>query len=433
MSRTIKRIDLETINDFYDQTQEQIREMRNRIKKAKEEAVKEAQIESEKRIKEAQKELERKMAQKSDAIRADVRKQLDQMEANHQKQMNEIIKRVDTRIGSVEKDVKSIFDVMEKTKEAAGSAIEMARARLADLELRIDLNRFASEKAEEVRRHVEALTAFPTAESKITAAYHAIQETFDLETAALKEKLKHDSMVEFSRQQLDAVLKLTNQNREVETNDAEGNPVRLDSDYWSQGHYGELKEELITLQNELQADELSLDKQRIDQINERIAEIEKEISKLSSECIRLAVLSEHRVDVAKDIVKCLVSQGWTIKKDNGLASVGYMGGEEAEDMRQGFYAIMEDKSLGQEITILVNPSDQTNTNQLIIQRNDLSPRSSAEYMRQLNSILRQIEKSGYKAGCPQEPSNGGDERIPEIMSAEQLRKKGAAETLRKRL
>jgi len=451
MSRTIKRIDLTSINDFYDQTQQQIRDTHSRIAKAKEDAVRAAKAESERRIQDAKREMERRMDQKADSVRADVRRQLDRMEEKHREQLHALsdqvydqihtlerkvnvkIKGLQGQIDDISKNVKSIFDNMAKTEETSAMTMEMARARLRDVELRVDLNRFASEKAAEVRRHLMNMESAPTAESRISAAHNVIQETFDLEEKALKEKLQHDAIVELTRQQLESVLHMVNQNRVVDTKDAEGNIVEIENNYWSHGDFEKIEAELKALQKEVESDDISLDEKRIKAINDRVDEVEKEITKISEESVAKAILSERRVEVAQDIVESMVNQGWKLKSEDGKASAGYMGGEENEDMREGFYAILEDPNLKQEVTIIVNPSEQANTNQLVVQRNDESPRTSKEYMRQLESILRQIEKSGYKASQPCEPSGGGDEVIREITSANQLRQAGAAEKLRRRI
>lgn len=453
MSRTIKSINLTTINDFYDKTQRQMREAHQKIEKAKKDAVNEAAKESARRVEQAKKDMQRQMDVKVEGVRAEVRNQLDAMDRNHRKQMQRMtdtiyarmdgIKRdIDTRferqqseINAVKADVQSLFDRIKKTENASQLAVEVAQTQLRQLEARIDVDRFAAETAEKVRRHIDNIEGAPTAESRIAAAHQAMQETFDLEEEAIKEKLKHDALVEFTLTQLESVIRVVNQNRMVTVTDAEGNEVEIETNYWTHGEHAQMSARMAELQAEL-ADRYAptLTAERIDEINKEIAEVEVRIKNMAEETVKSAVLSERRVEVTQDIVECLIEQGWTIKQEHGTEALGYMGGDEEEDMREGFFAILQNPTLDQEITVIVNPAEKAQDNQLIIQRNDVDPnRSSAEYMTQLASILRQIEKSGYRAGSPSEPATGGDEPIGEITNVGDLTRKGAAQRVRARM
>lgn len=208
--------------------------------------------------------------------------------------------------------------------------------------------------------------------------------------------------------------------------------MEVENEFWSEGEYGRLEEELGRLKAEL-ADrynpELTAD--RVKEIARRSVEINERILQISAESVAKSILSEARVETVEDIVNAMGKKGWLIKhidNDPARPECDYMGGEMDHDWRKGFAAVLEN-NVGDEVTVIVDPVSDSHNVLVVHQETARSGRADREVAEKMQSIRKEMCDLGYEVGAPVP----GEIHIPEMGSIERLGRAHATERIHQKL
>lgn len=333
--------------------------------------------------------------------------------------------------GEINDIVRDINQRYASEDEQARAAVETARALMDVVEQRTPLDRFApGYEAQDIRNRIQNLTSSSNHGAALTAqAEEAILQIWQVESHALQEKAKHDAMVEIALTQVERVLTVVNENRVMEEPVEGGEPMKIENEFWSEGEYGRLEQELTGLKAELDDRyNKNLSKERVEEITRRSAEIEARIQEIGSESVRKAILSEARVETAEDIVNAMESKGWMLKGDEEKPEFNYMGGEVDHDWRQGVCAVLEN-NLGDEITVIVDPDTDTQNRLIIHQETSKTGMTDKKVREQMQAIQAQMSDLGYQVG----DSKASVTHIPQMGSVDRLGQAHATEQIRKQL
>ena len=331
-----------------------------------------------------------------------------------------------------EQEIASIQQRFADEDANARAAVDMTRALMETVEQRTLLDRFApGYEAQDLRHRIDSLVQSQNQGAVLTAqAEEAITQIWQVESHATQEKAKHDAMVEITQTQVERVLTVINENREIEQPVEGGEPMKVENEFWSEGEFGRLEQELAGLKAELEDRyNTKLTKERIEAIARRSAEIESRILQIGAESVAKAILSEARVETVEDIVNAMESKGWTLKGGEADPQFNYMGGEVDHDWRKGVCAVLEN-NLGEEITVIVDPDETNSQNRLIVhQETSKTGMTEKKVHEQMQTIQNQMRDLGYELG----ESQAGVATIPEMGSAERLGRAHATEQIRQQI
>ena len=344
--------------------------------------------------------------------------------------IGEIVADIDQHFERNEQEIASIQQRFADEDENARAAVDIARALMETVEQRTLLDRFApGYEAQDLRHRIDSLVQNQNHGAVLTAqAEEAITQIWQVESHATQEKAKHDAMVEIALTQIERVLAVVNENREIEQPVEGGDPMVVENEFWSEGEYGRLEQELAGLKSELEDRyNTKLTKERIEAITRRSAEIEGRILQIGAESVAKAILSEARVETVEDIVNAMASKGWKLKGGDDDPQFNYMGGEVDHDWRQGVCAVLEN-NLDEEITIIVDPESESQ-NRLIVHQDSKTGMTEKKVREQMQAIQSQMKDLGYEIGAPQ----AGVATIPEMGSAERLGRAHATEQIRQQM
>lgn len=335
------------------------------------------------------------------------------------------------QIEDIQNDLKSIHERFKDEDQQAKETVDTARDLLAVVEERTMLDRFAPNyEAQDVRDRVRNLIGSDRHGAALTAqADETIIRIWEVERHAAQERAKHDAMVEIAMAQVEKVLKVVNDNRELKEEVEGGDPMIIENEFWSEGEYGRLEKELNDLKAELNDrynDRLTRD--RIEAIARRSAEIEGRILQIGVESVAKAILSETRVETVEDIVKAMEKKGWTIKYVEERPEFQYLGGEVANDWRKGVCAVLEN-NLGEEITVIFGPIFDMQ-DRLIVHQETSQGDTDKKVQEQSQVIAKQLCDLGYEveegtmdAGVTSIPEMGSTKRLGQAHSTEKVRQK----------
>lgn len=386
--------------------------------------------------------MNRAISSSADALRTEFKNGLDNLHRSvnaslrhQQSQIDAQGRRLDDqelRLNAISETVNDIINHINDTRLRRQRAVELARGSYESAVSSVDVARFCPEDHSEILRRLDALERNSNDEGTVATARETILRIHAAAEEATRRKIIYDALKTQAEETVATVLNEVNANRvtRVANPADETDIVELETDFWSHGEYGEIEHRLATLQSEL-AQEPTLD--RIRAINEEVAELQARSERLVQEAARKAILSENRVTVTEDIITALQRQGWEVdKRADGTDAVDFLGGDCDSDWREGFYAVVKSVH-GDNISIVVEPDDNGIDNRLIFQRNDNRNLSGAEYLNTVRRICSQIEQSGHKVAAPQAPSDGGDQRIPELTNPANLSRRGTAQKVRQRI
>ena len=426
------------------------REQLQKVTRRVYEDIERSQKESEK----SRKEMEKRINHQIEDLASDVSKQISGLDNKIQRQQREIkaineqMKVIVDSIEEMEQDINDRFEENEQEiaeiqddlagihkrfqdeDELARQTVKTAKALLDVVEKRTLLDRFAPDnEAEDVRKRVEDLSKSSLHGAALTAkAEEAITQIQQTERHAVKEKAKHDALVEVAMTQIERVLTVVNKNRKIRQEVDGGDPMMVECNFWSEGEYGRLEKELNDLKAELD-DRYNekLTEARVKEIVRRSAEIEGRIIQIRAESVTKAVLSEARVETVEDIVDAMQKKGWTLKGSIEHPEFGYMGGEKEHDWRKGVCAVLEN-NVDEEITVIVDPKDDVNI-LIVHQETSKSGRTDKEVQENMQIIKKEMCSLGYEIGEP----TTGEKHIPEMGSTERLGKAHATERIREKI
>lgn len=348
---------------------------------------------------------------------------------SHQSQLDSHQHQLDSLRTTVNGILDRFADEHRKRAEAVAMAKEVYDAAVS----RADLDRFVPEDARKLRDRMERLLADPDGYATVAQAVEAIMQIQWAEEEALKRKLVYDAILAQAVETLEAVLAEVSSNRQVSvTNPADSSDaVEIEVDFWNRGEYDAVSRELTVLRRELDS---RPSQERIAEVMKRVAELEVLAADMVRKAADRSILSENRVVITEDIITALEQQGWSVERGaDGRDAIGYEGGLVESDWREGFFAYLRSLN-GERIVIRVTPSGDGIDNDIAFHRVDNRSVTSAEFMRSLQTLKAQIEKSGHRLGDIRAPrADGGDARLAEIVTPERLAGKGAAQSIRKKM
>ncbi len=339
----------------------------------------------------------------------------------------------DAQLQSLTKTVNGILDRFSSDDQKRREAVEMAKAIYENAFKRTPIDRFNPEEASRVHDRMRNLLRDANSPAATSLAIEAIMNIQWAEEKALKAKIVYDAILNQTMEALEGVLLEVNSNREVKVADPTdpANVVDIEVDFWNRGEFEAIRQRLEHLKKELESQP---DEERINRIASEIAECEVKAADMIGKASDRAILSENRVIITEDIITALQNQGWQMERtSDGIDEVGYEGGDVDNDWREGVYAYLRGMN-GERIVIRVTPQEGMKDNDIAFHRVDNRSMTSAEFMRSLQTLKTQIEKSGHKLGEIRAPKgDGGDARLAEITSSSRLGKKGAAQNIRRKM
>jgi hypothetical protein len=334
-------------------------------------------------------------------------------------------------ISNIKTDIRSIHDRFAQEDQQANDAVSAAVALLKIVEKRTMLDRFApGYEAQDIRERINRLTQSANHGASLMAqAEEAMIQIWQIERHAVQEKAKHDAMIELALTQVERILNVINSNRISQTQVEGGEPMEIENNFWSEGEYERLTQEMQQLHEELN-DRYSrnLDKDRIAKIMQRSVDIENRIIEISTESVAKAILSEARVETVEDIVNMMESKGWTVKGGEENPELNYMGGEVDNDWRKGVFAVLQN-NLGEEITVIVDPDENGNNHLVLHKESDSIGLTDENLTKQMMSIRDEMKDLGYEIGA----SRNGVATIPQMGSGDRLGQAHATEQLQQKL
>lgn len=336
------------------------------------------------------------------------------------------------QITAIQGDIKKIFERQANGTNTKLLAAGTALALLEAIRERTDVERFAprhmlesialkEERLRNIARYPDSCT--------ITDANNLIDEALVLENEAIRRRNEWEPLHKAALSSALAVLQLLENAETIKVPSLyEDSEEDLKADYWTHGKYGETLKEIRQIKDDIER--MPVDKERLQQLQERIDTLRRQSEYLIIEAAELGTLSEQRIIISNDVLNAMVRQGWELKGDPD-----YMGGEEESDWREGTFAVLSKPGTGEEVSILVLPEEKNGKkgNQIILHRNDELKESDGAFHTRMEEIKREIEKSGYKLGDLREPSHGGKGKIDQLRSHDGMRSKGAAQKLQKTL
>ena len=337
------------------------------------------------------------------------------------------------QLNSLTTTVNSILNQFNSENQKRKEAVEMARAIYEVTFKRTDIDRFNPEEAHRVHDRMNRLISDANSSTATNQAIEAIMNIQWAEEVALKRKIIYDAILAQALESLETVLSEVNSNREVTVINPEdkNDTINIEVDFWNRGEYDEIKKKLKILKAELNAQPPT---ERIHEITAEVAELEVKATDMVGKAAERSILSENRVIITEDIITALQEQGWQIERtSDGNDEIGYEGSEVDSDWREGVYVYLRSMR-GERIVIRVTPTTDDRNNEIAFHRVDNRSLTSNEFMRSLQTLKTQIEKSGHKLGDIHAPKGDrGDARLSEITSSTKLGKKGAAQSIRRKI
>lgn len=409
----------------------------------------EAEVEAAERAERRAEESRRRMQRTIDEARREnrqlvennqqLREHLDQMTQETRQRMQDLDSRLsqnENRLDRAEQQMSAMQGEMNQLRQrfanedqAAREAVNMVIAQMDAVEKRTLIDRFVPVDAEHVRDRIARLVTSQNTGAVLAAqAEEAMTQVLQMEKDAIRRQQEHDDMVNKTIARLEAMLVVVNENRTIPHKTEQGDVVEIENDFWSKGEYTKLKENLEAMRQQLDDRyDTTLTEERIKEIDAEIDKSADALEAMTKTSVERAVLSQARMETVYDIMDVMYEQGWTVKQVNG-EDASYMGSDDqAEDWREGAFAVMENN--GQEVTIIVNPDEEQKQNNLIVHTTDVN-QSEDEYHRQVESIAREIGKSGYQIEAPK---SGGHQHIPGIEDGNKLAGKGGAKAIKERM
>ena len=336
------------------------------------------------------------------------------------------------QINSLAAGVQDLFDLREADRNEKILSAGRALAVLEVVRERTQLDRFApkhmldrlsllEQRLRNIKNNPDGCT--------ITDANNLFDETLIAENEAKRQQAKWMAKQELAKTNVNALLRLMQDSMNLKVNSIydETQKEELQADYWTHGRFHELEEEIKKVKERIDSEEADI--AELDVLIKNIKDQEQLLVSLREEAVQLGILSECRLAVSNDILNSMTEQGWEIKEDE----VGYMGGDEEEDSREGTFAILRKPSTGEELSIIILPERQGDevVNKIIFHRNDDKVEPKGAFLTRMEQIKREIEKSGHQLGALAEPPCGGDGKIAQARNAADLKRKGAAGKLSK--
>ncbi len=340
-------------------------------------------------------------------------------------QVNSRFDAQDSRMDNIESNVRGLYDYISDRQQRGRQAAEDARTMAREYMSKYPIRKYVPDAAQDIDNALRNLPTIP--EDAIAPALQIIISLQNAARRAVALEAAHLKMKEYTDAVIESVLKVVNDNRSFSYND-NGEPVDIESDFWSRGRYSEILNEIQRLKSEMNGDP---DNERLQQICVKARALDEEAGALRKAAIKKAMESEERIALAENLVSAYIRQGYQVKLNPRTHhdEIGYMGGDEESDWREGVYAIVQGP-VGEEITVMVNPVEGSDGNQILFHRNDTRPITEREYIESIRRICDITRKAGYDVGDVKALANCDGKRMPELSDGSNISKKGTAKKVR---
>ncbi len=352
--------------------------------------------------------------------------------AQLQEDIDERFELQQTEIDTLQQGVKTLFDLRASEENEMKLAAGRALALLEAVRKRTNVKRFASatqiDRVEGLEKRLKGLASNPLS-CTISDVNQLVNETQVMEKEALREQAKWQVKQNLAKTTVDALLRMMQDSMQLKVNSIhdETQQEELQADYWTHGKFHELEERIDKVKQRVYSEEAEVEE--LDDLIKKMRDMEEELDCLREEAVRLGLLSEERIVIMNDILNDM--NGWELKED-----VGFLGGDDVEDEREGTFAILYNPTTKEELSIIIYQEERGDNvgNRIVVHRNVDGLGESRQQLRvRMQQIKAKIEKSGHKLGELSEPPRGGDGKIEQAQSGAELRRKGAAKRLKDEL
>ena len=334
------------------------------------------------------------------------------------------------QIATLQQGVKTLFELRESEENEKKLAAGRALALLETIRKRTPVDRFAStaqlDRVAGLENLLKGLASNPLS-CTISDVNQLVNETQIMEKEALREQAKWQAKQNLAKTTVDTLLRMMQESMQLKVNSIydETQQEELQADYWTHGKFHKLEERIDKVKQRIYSE--AADVEELDGLIVKMQEMEKELDCLREEAVRLGILCEERIVVMNDILN--VMKGWELKEEPS-----FMGGDDAEDAREGTFAILYNPTTKEELSIIIYNEERGDdmVNKIVFHRND-EKESRDTFLMRMQQIKAKIEKSGHKLGELSEPPRGGDGKMKQAQSGTELRRKGAAKRLKDEL
>ena len=375
------------------------------------------------------------MIEEQERFAVQMRAWLDEQENAFAEQLDEVYAAMDEQqeqIDLLQQGVKTLFELRENEINEMRLAAGRALALLEEVRKRTPVSRFASverrEMVELLEKRIKGLQSNP-ASCTITDVNNMVDATKIMEKEALREQAKWLVKHNLAMTTVNALLRMMQDNIQLKVNSIydETQQEELQTNYWTHGRFHELEEEVIKIKARVDSKEANADE--LDLLIDELKKKENELVGLREEAVQLGLLSENRIKMTNDILNAMRKAGWKVKKED----VGFMGGEEDNDCREGTFAILYHPIFKEKLSVIIFPEtlkgDEV-VNKIVFHRDNETLESEGQFLMRLEQIKAEIEsKTKYKLGELCAPSRGGDGQIEQARSSAELKRKGAVKKM----
>ncbi|GHT58818.1 hypothetical protein AGMMS50239_04090 [Bacteroidia bacterium] len=347
------------------------------------------------------------------------------------------------QIDNVKKLLQDLYQQENDNEKRASQLLSLAKDTAERIQNETLHNKYAPGKLGQIIRSLNTtISSSDGSQAKQAEARNEITKLLDLEDEITKEKFIFETIHNKVLTEASALLKEMAENRKTYPTDENGNrykdennnDVSLEVDFWTNGKYSVLEQEVKKLDQELinNKDNVELDKNRLQIISDRISQIKQEQSELVVEALKKGLASEHRAAISDEIINAMLNQGWELKLDNDRNDChNYLGGDIPEDQREGVFATLVNGD--SEVTFVIN-TNEDNCTQVIFQRNDEIQRTDGDFRASLNEIKTILERNaGINMGNFNTPIGTGDHKQVELADPIALAKAGISKETKRRL
>lgn len=340
------------------------------------------------------------------------------------------------QINTLNANVQALYDSKKNDENDKMLAAGAALAILDSIKERSPIKRFAPQYMQEevafIENRLRNIKNNPSS-CTVSDANILMDKALVMENEALRTEAQWQVHFNLAVRMAESILLMMAKENEPQVNsiydDTDTGKISLETDYWTQGAYSKLREEIEQIKERINSKQS--DVTELEAIINNLQQLEVKAAKMREQAANLGILSEERVAVTNDILNSMLASGWELKSDPG-----YLGGEkDDEDMREGTFAVIRKNVSNEELSILILPEQQGDKvmNKIVVHRNDDKPESGMAFMSRMNEIKKEIEKSGHKLGDVCAPACGGDGKIPQLCDTLSLGKSGSSKEIKKAL
>ena len=221
-----------------------------------------------------------------------------------------------------------------------------------------------------------------------------------IEKARLEYERKHVNTVAA----LEKVLAEMNENRRnhcpvdselpINQKDEKGNVILSELDFWSEGEYGELYDEINSLRQKVTdgKDDPAFTINDLDDVLKKARAMDARQNEIVLESIKKGNASQIRAEMADTLVDVL-------RKEHGYECVER--GYEVEDQRNGYIVKLRSEAQRTNLVVMIHPERQIETSNVMIGTDSEVPVSDALLLQRAEEVNCSLRKAGIEVGNAQ--------------------------------